>query len=45
MESEMLKNFFDFIGLYNKIRKNTLDDFPTLGGYLQFIFIKGDEKE
>ena len=34
---DMLKNFFDFRGLYREIRKKTLDEYPTLEGYLDFI--------
>jgi hypothetical protein len=33
----MLKNFFDFSGLYQEIREKTLEDFPTLKEYLDFI--------
>lgn len=36
-ESDMLKSFFDFSGLYQEIRKSTLEDFPNLEEYLQFI--------
>jgi hypothetical protein len=36
-ESDMLKNFFDFIGLYQETRKNTLEEYSTLEEYLQFI--------
>lgn len=43
-ESEMLKNFFDFDGLYREIRKNTLEDFPTLEEYLDFIEDQGEDK-
>ncbi len=42
-ESDMLKNFFDFSGLYHEIRKNTLKDYPTLDEYMEFIEdIEGD---
>jgi hypothetical protein len=34
---DMLKNFFDFRGLYREIRKKTLDEYPTLEEYLGFI--------
>lgn len=40
----MLKNFFDFRGLYREIRKKTLEDFPTLNEYLDFIEdLEGDK--
>lgn len=34
---DMLKNFFDFRGLYREIRKKTLEEYPTLEEYLGFI--------
>jgi hypothetical protein len=36
-QSDMLRSFFDFNGLYQEIREKTLEDFPTLEEYLQFI--------
>ena len=36
-QSDMLKNFFDFSRLYQEIREKTLEDFPTLKEYLDFI--------
>ncbi len=34
---DMLKNFFDFRGLYREIRKKTLEEYPTFEEYLGFI--------
>jgi len=36
-QTDMLKNFFDFRGLYREIRKKTLEEYPTLEEYLDVI--------
>lgn len=43
-QSDMLKNFFDFSGLYQEIREKTLEDFPTLKEYLDFIEDMGEDR-
>ncbi len=44
-QSDMLRSFFDFNGLYQKIREKTLEDFPTLEEYLQFIDDHEEDKQ
>lgn len=44
-QSDMLKSFFDFNGLYQEIREKTLEDFPTLEDYLDFIEDLEEDKE
>ena len=41
----MLKNFFDFTGLYREIKEKTLEDFPTMEEYLDFIEDIDEDKE
>jgi hypothetical protein len=43
-QSDMLNKFFDFVGLYQEIRKKTLDEYPTLEEYLDVIDDIGEDK-